>query len=42
VIDRGVVDDAMAQELPILHQPEQDIPPPNVALDRRCFRPPLF
>src|SRR5262249_61060943 len=27
VVERGVVDDAMAQERPILHQPEHGVPP---------------
>jgi hypothetical protein len=35
VIERGVIDDAMAQKWPILHQAEHGLPPADKALDRR-------
>ena len=36
VIERGVIDDAMAQERPILHKPEHGVPPASAALCCSC------
>jgi hypothetical protein len=38
VVDRGVIDDPMAQKRPILHEPEHGIPPGSVALSLFLLR----
>jgi len=34
VIERGVIDDAMAQKRPVLHQAKHDVLPRAASLDR--------